>query len=101
MNKIKKIFASLGMLIAASFTKICGIISRGDITPQSLYGVNEEYDGEIIREKIWDVLKWTTPFLIFIIGIIVILNKKISPKTKNIVIAILIFLETVALIFLI
>lgn len=94
MNKIKKIFASLGMLIAASFTKICGIISRA-ITPQPLYGVTEEDKGE----KILDVLKWASPFFIFIIGIIVILNKKISSKTKNIVIAILIVIETVALIF--
>ena len=98
MNKIKKIFISLGAIIISAFTKICGLISRAALGPmQALYGPPQEQDlygppplttGETLSK----IAKPIILVVIFIIGLFVILNKKITKKVKAIVIFVLIIL---------
>ena len=98
MNRIKKIFISLGAIIVSTFTKICGLISRAALEPiQALYGPPQEQDlygppqlttGEILSK----ITKPIILAIVFIIGIYVILSKKITKKVKAIVISVLIIL---------
>ena len=90
MSKIKKLFIILGVFIAATFTKIGCLISRADHI-DLLYGPPQDPQpttGEVI-------LKITKPAIlvvVFIIGLFVILSKKITKKAKVIAVSILIIL---------
>ena len=96
MNRIKKIFISLGAFIIAAFTKIGGLISRAVMNPvqilygppQDLYGPPQPTTGEIISK----IAKPAILVVVFIIGLFVILSKKITKKVKAIVVSILIIL---------
>ena len=95
MSKIKKIFISLGAFFAMMFTKICGLISNAEIVPQPLYGVPQDLYGPpqlTTVEKISKIVKPAIWVVVFIIGLIVILSKKISKKAKVIVVSLLILL---------
>ena len=87
MSKKKKIFVSLGVLITSFCSKVFAI------APQPAYGVYEFYDtkptaGEIISRG----GKMAIPILLFIMGIGVIIGKKITKKVKVIAISILVVL---------
>lgn len=96
MNKIKKIFTSFGVFFATMVSKVLafdsialvetkyGIIDPGMI--ENKYGVFEPTMGE----KISGIGKVALPLVLFIIGLFVILNKKITKKLKVIVISVLI-----------
>ena len=97
MSKIKKIFISLGAFIVTAFTKIGGLISRAEITtsfqalygpPQDLYGQSQLTMGEIISK----IAKPIILIVFFIIGLFIVLSKKITKKTKAIVVFALIIL---------
>ena len=98
MNKIKKIFISLGAIIISTFTKIGGLISRAALGPiQALYGPPQEQElyGPPLLTSGKILSKITKPIIlaiVFIIGIYVILSKKITKKVKAIVISVLIIL---------
>ena len=94
MSKMKKILISLGAFIIATFTKIWGIISRAAITPlygppaQDLYGPPSPTTGEMLSK----IAKPIILVVVFIIGLFVILSKKLTKKVKAIVISTLIIL---------
>lgn len=97
MSKIKKLFIILGTFIVATFTKIGGLISRAaTITPaqllygppQDLYGPPQPTTGEIISK----IAKPAILVVVFIIGLFVILSKKITKKVKAIVVSSLVIL---------
>lgn len=97
MKKIKKIFISSGSFIlglcskvfAASLDRIeikYGIIDPGMI--EKKYGVFEP----TIGEKISGIGKFAIPIILFVIGLFVVLSKKITKKVKIIIISVLIIL---------
>ena len=98
MNKIKKIFISFSVFLTKLLTKIpmtLAIQNKYDIAIdpsmleiQSKYGVFEP----TMEEKISRIGKFAIPIILFVIGLFVILNKKITKKVKVIVISVLAFL---------
>lgn len=107
MNKIKKIFISLGAFFAGIVSKVFAADSIIDsmnlivdtnnlIMIDTKYGVFEP----TIGEKISTVGKLALPIIIFIIGLFVILSKKITKKVKAIVVSILIILTVLGYILL-
>lgn len=101
MNKLKKVFISFGIFITGVISKVSAIsISEqakyGDmiIAPESKYGVFEPTMGE----KISNIGKFAIPIVLFIIGLFVILSKKITNKVKAIVISTLVILAILVVI---
>ena len=94
MSKMKKILISLGAFIVATFTKISGLISRAMLNPaQTLYGIPQnKYRSSqpITREMITNIAKPPILVVAFIIGLFVILSKKITKKVKAIVVSVLV-----------
>ena len=96
MKKLKKLFISFGIFITGVISKVSAVsISEqtkyGVIDPnmiESKYGVFEPTMGE----KISNIGKFAIPIVLFIIGLFVILSKKITNKVKAIVISILVIL---------
>ncbi len=93
MSKIKKIFIGLGVFIVASFTKVGEVISKvtalEDISStQMLYGPPPSSTGESISK----IAKPIILVVAFVIGLFVILSKKITKKVKVIVVFVLIIL---------
>ena len=113
MNKIKKIFASFGLFITGLISKVYAI--RGDIETkygvfepeivedkygvydpgmyQPKYGIVEPRTPEpSVGERILSTGKFVLPIILFFIGLFVVLNKKITRKTKTIVVTALIII---------
>ncbi len=92
MNKIKKVFISFSAFITGLLTKIpvsLAIIEpKYGVTVQDKYGVFDP----TIGEKFSKIGKITIPILLFVIGLFVILNKKMTKKVKAILISIFIIL---------
>ena len=95
MNKIKKIFTSFGMFFTSMVSKVLAFdlartveMKYGIIEPSLIdikYGVLEP----TIGEKISGIGKIALPLVLFIIGLFVLLSKKITKKVKVITISIL------------
>lgn len=82
MNKIKKIFASFSVFFTSTVSKVLAQkIEPGMI--EDKYGVFEPTMGE----KISKIGKMALPLVLFIIGLFVILSKKITNKVKVIIIS--------------
>lgn len=98
MNKIKKIFISFSAFITGLLTKIpvsLAVDPKYGVTVQYKYGVFDptmEKNISTIGEKISKIGKITIPVLLFVIGLFVILNKRITKKVKAILISIFIIL---------
>ena len=95
MSKIKKILISLGAFILATFTKIGGLISRAESATDSLsrmmlYGPPQPKPTTGVT--LYKIAKPITLVIVFIIGVFVILSKKITKKVKIIFISILVIL---------
>ena len=96
MKKLKKVFMSFGVFITGLISKVSAVsISEqtkyGVIDPRMVedkYGVFEPTMGE----KISGIGKFAIPIVLFVIGLFVILNKKITKKVKAIVISVLVAL---------
>lgn len=96
MKKIKKIFIILGAFFVATFTKIGGLISRAKVDPvpiygeplQVLYGPSSPNTGDILNK----ISKPLFLLVFFIIGLFVIISKKISKKIKVLIISMLVIL---------
>ena len=93
MNKIKKIFISIGVFLTGLVSKAFALdveMKYGVFEPdmiQDKYGV---YDpGPTTGEKISHIGKFAIPVVLFTIGLFVILSKKITNKVKAIIIFIL------------
>ena len=96
MNKIKKIFIAFSVFITGLLSKIpvtlamqtkYGIAMDPGMI-EDKYGVFEPTMGE----KISRIGKLAIPVVLFVIGLFVILSKKITKKVKAIVISVLVIL---------
>lgn len=95
MNKIKMIFTSFGIFFTSMVSKVLAFDPAmmvedkyGVIDPrmyETKYGIFEP----TIGEKMSGIGKIALPLVLFIIGIFVILSKKITKKVKIITISIL------------
>lgn len=102
MKKLKKVFMSFGVFITGLISKVLAVsISEqtkyGEFDPRMVedkYGVFEPTMGE----KISIVGKFAIPIVLFVIGLFVILNKKITKKVKAIVISVLVALTILGVI---
>lgn len=97
MNKIKKVFISVGVFITGLISKVFageidftmieakyGVVDINTTTMQKKYGV---YDpGPTTGEKISHIGKFAIPVVLFAIGLLVILSKKMTKKVKAIVV---------------
>ena len=95
MKKLKKLFISFGIFITGVISKISAVsavsVKYGVIDPRMVedkYGIFEPTMGE----KISNIGKFAIPIVLFIIGLFVILSKKITNKVKAIVISVLVIL---------
>ena len=84
MKKLKKVFMSLGIFMTSLISKVSAI----SLTKQTKYGVFEPTMGE----KISSIGKIALPIILFVIGLFVVLSKKITKKVKAIVVSVLIVL---------
>lgn len=100
MNKIKKVFISFGIIITGLVSKVLAF----PIVEQTKYGVIDPRKdgifapGSTILEKFLSIGKLAIPIILFIIGLLVILSKKITNKVKKIIISILVTLAIVSII---
>ena len=96
MKKLKKVFMSLGIFMTSLISKVSAI----SLTEQTKYGV---FDPRMVEdkygvfeptmgEKISSIGKIALPIILFVIGLFVVLSKKITKKVKAIVVSILIIL---------
>lgn len=83
MNKLKRVFISFGVFITGLISKVSAV-STIDLK----YGVFEPTMGE----KISSVGKSVIPIILFVIGLFVVLSKKITKKVKTIIISGLVIL---------
>lgn len=94
MNKIKKIFVSFGVLFTGWVSKVFAITSNDVKEIETKYGVFKPEP--TMGKKILDLGKFTLPVILFVIGLFVILSKKITKKIKKMVVIILIILAIFA-----
>lgn len=96
MKKLKKVFMSLGIFMTSLISKVSAI----SLTEQTKYGV---FDPRMVAnkygvfeptmgEKISSIGKIALPIILFVIGLFVVLSKKITKKVKAIVVSVLIVL---------
>ena len=94
MNKLKKVISTIGVFIIGMISKVYAI---GPDTIVSVYAVDP---GPSPRQTIGEIIskigKITIPVILFVIGLFVILSKKITKKVKAIVISTLIILGVLA-----
>ena len=96
MKKLKKVFMSLGIFMTSLISKVSAI----SLTEQTKYGVfdprmvEEKYGvfEPTMGEKISSIGKIALPIILFVIGLFVVLSKKITKKVKAIVVSVLILL---------
>lgn len=98
MNKLKKIFASFGIFFLGMVSKVLAF--NPEMFIEDKYGVFDPRMVEIkyglfeptIGEKFSRIGKIALPLVLFIIGLYVIISKKITKKVKKIVVSTLIIL---------
>ena len=88
MNKLKKVISSIGVFIIGMISKVYAI---GPDMIVSMYAVDPG-PRQTIGQTILKIRKITVPVILFVIGLFVILSKKITKKVKAIVISILVAL---------
>lgn len=90
MNKVKKVVTSLGVFFTGIISKVFAANLDATIVPRPMakYGVYEPTLGE----KISSAGKIVIPILIFLIGLGVILSKKITKKVKAVILSGLVIL---------
>lgn len=84
MNKVKKIFISFG----AFFSSFASRVFAAPITVETKYGVFEPKP--TIGEKFLNIGKFIIPIVLFVIGLFIVINKKITKKVKTIIISVFI-----------
>jgi len=88
MNKIKKVFTSFTLMITGTISKVFAVVEPKYGIVETKYGIFEPTMGE----KISRIGKFALPIILFVIGLFVVLSKKITKKVKAIVISILVIL---------
>lgn len=94
MNKMKKVILSIGAFFVGMISKVYAI-GADDII--SMYGVDPG-PRQTIGNTISKTGKIAIPFVLFIIGLIVILNKRITKKVKAIVVSLLAILAILGIV---
>ena len=94
MNKIKKVISSIGVFIIGMLSKVYAF---GEDMIVSMYAVDPG-PRQTIGNTISRIGKIAIPVILFVIGLIVILNKKIAKKVKAIVISILVILAILSVV---
>ena len=91
MNKVKKILTWIGIIFIGLISKVYAI---GEIDIVSMYAVDPGPETKV--KTIWDSIskigKIAIPVVLFVIGVFVILSKKITKKVKTIVTLVLFIL---------
>lgn len=93
MNKMKKILTSIGVFINVMISKVYAV----ERTIVAMYAADPG-PRQNIGDTISKIGKIAIPVVLFIIGLIVILNKKIAKKVKAIIISILAILAILGII---
>lgn len=86
MNKLKKVISSIGIFIIGMVSKVYA----GATSIEPLYGLKSvpvPVPKQAIGEKFSGIGKIVLPLVLFIIGLFVILNKRITKKVKIITIS--------------
>ena len=97
MNKIKKIFISCGVCFTSMVSKVLAFEFEPSMIVEEKYGVIDPrmYETKYgiyeptIGERFLKIGKIALPLVLFVIGLFVILSKKVSKKVKVITISIL------------
>ena len=90
MNKLKKVISSIGVFIIGMISKV---YASGADQIISVYAVDPgPSPSQSIGKTILKIGKITIPVILFVIGLFVILSKKITKKVKAIVISIIVAL---------
>ena len=97
MNKVKKVLTSIGVLISGIVSKVYAATLR---EPEivSMYAVDPGPKARAL-DSISRVGKIAIPVVLFVIGLFVVLSKKITKKVKAIVISVLVLLGILGYIF--
>lgn len=90
MNKIKKIFSIFSLFLIGGVNKV--FASRID-SQQELYGVRNPQTS--LYEENLSMGKIILPIFLFIIGLFVFFNKKLSKKAKAILLSILLLISII------
>lgn len=98
LQKIKKIFASIGAFFIVLTSKVFGSVNPNDLIatlqPQPAYGV-EDPNTEV--QKVWDFFKFFAIPIILIIGLIIYFKKSKSSTKKKVIVIITTILITIAI----
>lgn len=93
MNKVKKVLTGIGITFAGLISKVYAI-GVPDSPVIAMYAVDPGPETRV--RTIWDSIskigKIAIPVVLFVIGLFVVLSKKITKKVKAIVVAVLIVL---------
>lgn len=95
-SRIKKILVSIQVFFLSMISKVFAL-SVYDI--QTDYGIQTAYGIEIVPspiEKAFSIGKFILPLILFVIGLVVVISKKITKKVKTIIISSLIILGVIA-----
>lgn len=99
MNKIKKVFVSFGAFFIGLVSKVFAASASmvqdkyGVFDPgmyETKYGIFEPEP--TIGERVLSVGKFALPIILFIIGLFVVLSKKLTKKVKAIIVSIFVIL---------
>ena len=96
-SRIKKILVSIQVFFLIMISKVFAL-SPYDI--QTDYGIQTAYGIETPIEKAFSIEKFIVPIILFVIGLVVIISKKITKKVKIIIISTLMILGALAWIIL-
>ena len=96
-RRIKKILPSIQVFFLSMISKVFAL-SPYDI--QTDYGIQTAYGIETPIEKAFSIEKFIVPIILFVIGLVVIISKKITKKVKIIIISTLMILGALAWIIL-
>lgn len=91
-SRIKKILFSIQVFFLGMISKVFAL-SAYDI--QTDYGIQTAYGIEIVPspiKKAFSIGKFLVPIILFVIGLFVVINKKITKKVKKIIITCLVIL---------
>ena len=102
MKKVKKILASIWVFIIGVFLRVLPVLSLsfygGDIDYNAVVNTTNEKEKATAIPKVYEIIEpimaLVLPIILFIIGLVVLLNKKLSNRTKKVLIAIAIVILT-------
>lgn len=97
MNKIKKIVTSVAVFIVGIISKVYAI---GTDTIISVYAVDPgpKEKAQTVWSAISKIGRITIPVVLFVIGLFVILSKKLTKKIKAITISVLVIIGIISII---